>query len=80
MWGILSSAERGFQLLTPEGNRSSIVACANPRGREVAKPILDEAKVRVSLREGGTQIRISPALFNTEEDIARYLAVAERLR
>ena len=73
-------ADRGFQLHTPDGNRSSIVACANPKGRAVAKPILDEAKVRVSLREGGSQIRISPALFNTEDDVARFLTVAERLR
>ena len=72
--------ERGFEVFTPEGNRSSIVACANPKGRDVAKPILDAAKVRVSLREGGTQIRISPALFNTEADVARYLEVAERLK
>lgn len=72
--------DRGFQVYTPEGNRSSIVACANPKGRDVAKPILDEARVRVSLREGGSQIRVSPALFNTDQDISRFLAVAERLR
>lgn len=69
---------RGITVLTPEGNRSSIVACMNPKGA-AARPILDAANIRVSLREDDTQIRISPALFNTDQDIDRFLAVAERL-
>ena len=71
--------DRGLTVYTPEGNRSSIVACANPKGKDGAQPILDRAKVRVSVREGGTQLRISPALFNNAQDIARFLAVAEQL-
>jgi selenocysteine lyase/cysteine desulfurase len=72
--------DRGLTVLTPADNRSSIVACANPKGLDAAKAILDPAKARVSIREGGSQIRIAPALFNTEEDINRYLSLAEQLR
>jgi len=35
---------------------------------------------QVSVRENGTQIRVSPALFNTSDDIDRFLTVAEGLK
>ena len=39
-----------------------------------------DAGVQVSFRENGTQIRVSPALFNTADDIDRFLTVAEGLK
>jgi selenocysteine lyase/cysteine desulfurase len=34
----------------------------------------------VSVRENGTQIRVSAALFNTSDDIDHFLTVAEGLK
>lgn len=71
--------ERGLDLLTPEGTRSPIVAFRVRGDAAAARKIVQDAEVKVSFRESGTQIRVSPALFNTERDIDRFLAVAERL-
>ena len=40
---------------------------------------LDGAHCRVSVRENGTQIRVSPALFNTRDDVRRFLDLAAEL-
>ena len=70
----------GFELLTPQGNRSSIVAFRVGKAEDQIARHLAETHTKVSVREKGTQIRVSPALFNTEDDIDRFLTVAERLR
>ena len=41
---------------------------------------LADTKTQVSVRENGTQIRVSPALFNSADDIDRFLNVAEGLK
>ena len=71
---------RELTVLTPAGNRSSIVAFRNPTTAAIARTVLDRASARVSLRENGSQIRVSPALFNTSNDIARFLDVADELK
>jgi selenocysteine lyase/cysteine desulfurase len=71
---------RGLTVLTPAGNRSSIVAFANPADMTVTRTVLDRARARVSLRENGAEIRVSPALFNTSDDIRRFLDVADELK
>ena len=71
---------RGFDVLTPAGNRSAIVAFRNPADAAATRTLLARERVQVSLRENGTQMRVSPALFNTEEDIRRFLDVAEELK
>ncbi len=71
---------RDLTVLTPSGNRSSIVAFRNPTTPTLARTVLDRATARVSLRENGTQIRVSPALFNSSNDIARFLDVADELK
>ena len=71
--------ERGLDVLTPDGTRSPIVAFRIRGDAPSARKIVQDAEIKVSLRENGTQIRVSPALFNTESDIDRFLAVAERL-
>jgi selenocysteine lyase/cysteine desulfurase len=72
--------ERGFEVLTPAQNRSPIVACRVPGDPGTARRTLEEAAIKVSFRENGTQIRVSPALFNVEADVDRFLRVAEGLR
>ena len=68
--------DAGLRVATPPGNRTSIVAVHNEGDGEATARRLDEARVKVSLREGGRQIRVSPALFNTASDVDRFLEVA----
>jgi len=72
-------AERGFSILTPKGNRSSIVAFVNPKGSAEARDAFAGDRVQVSLRENGKRIRVSPALFNNREDIRTFLDAVGRL-
>ena len=71
---------RGVRVLTPAGNRSSIVAFRNPADAATTRTILDRGRCRVSVRENGTQIRVSPALFNTSDEIRRFLDIAGELQ
>ena len=70
----------GFDVVTPEGNRTSIVAFKVTKAADAITKHLADTKTSVSLRENGTQIRVSPALFNTAADIDRFLTVAEGLK
>jgi selenocysteine lyase/cysteine desulfurase len=70
----------GFDIVTPEGTRSSIVAFRVTKPQDAITRVLADTKTAVSLRENGTQIRVSPALFNTDADIDRFLTVAEGLK
>lgn len=70
----------GFDVTTPQGNRSSIVAFRVSKPQDAIVRHLALTKTQVSVRENGTQIRVSPALFNTSEDIDRFLTVAEGLK
>ncbi|MEW6322718.1 MAG: aminotransferase class V-fold PLP-dependent enzyme [Acidobacteriota bacterium] len=72
--------ERKLDVLTPAGTASPIVAFRNPADPAAARKVFQEAGVQVSFRENGTQVRVSPALFNVEADVDRFLDVAERLR
>ena len=71
---------QGFDVVTPEGNRSSIVAFRVTKAADAIATHLADTKTSVSVRENGTQIRVSPALFNTDADIDRFLTVAEGLK
>jgi selenocysteine lyase/cysteine desulfurase len=70
----------GFDVTTPEGNRSSIVAFRVSKPQDAIVRHLAATKTQVSVRENGTQIRVSPALFNASDDIDRFLTVAEGLK
>lgn len=72
--------DRKLDVLTPPGTRSPIVAFRNPGDPAAARKTVEAAGAQVSFRENGTQIRVSPALFNTAEEIDRFLGIAERLR
>ena len=73
-------AAQGWRLFTPEGNRSSIVTFYFDRDPAALKAAFDAAKVDVSVRDSLKQVRVSPALFNTGDEIARFLEVTNGLR
>lgn len=66
---------QGHAVLTPPGNRSSIVAFEHGREAAMVRRSLNEARVWASLRVGDTQLRVSPALFNNAAEIDRLLEV-----
>jgi selenocysteine lyase/cysteine desulfurase len=68
----------GFRLFTPAGNQSSIVTVHLDRNQSRAREVLDGAGVQVSFREGGSLVRVSPALFNTREEIQQFLGLARQ--
>jgi selenocysteine lyase/cysteine desulfurase len=70
----------GFRVRTPERNGSAIVAFIHGKDPEKAQEVFERREVRVSFREGGTQIRAGAALFNNKEDVSRFLEAAEELR
>jgi selenocysteine lyase/cysteine desulfurase len=70
----------GFRVRTPEKNDSAIVAFIHGKDPEKAQKVFERRDVRVSFREGGTQIRAGAALFNNNEDVGRFLEAAEELR
>ena len=63
----------GFRVLTPPDNGSSIVSMHLERNQDRAREVLDKGGVQVSFRERGSQVRVSPALFNTRAEIRRFL-------
>ena len=69
---------QGARLLTPPGNRSSIVSWTVDPAREAAK-LFTAANVDVTVRDGGRMVRVSPALYNTADDIDRFLDLAKPL-
>ena len=70
-------AALGFTLFTPAGNGSSIVSLRLQKNQARAREVLDKAGVQVSYREGGSMIRVSPALFNTRTEIRQFLDLAK---
>lgn len=67
----------GFRLFTPPGNGSSIVSLHLDKNQAEAREVLERNGVQVSFREKGTQLRVSPALFNTRDDIRQFLDIAK---
>lgn len=65
--------EQGFAVTTPADNRSAIVTFRH--GREVAqvRQNLDDANIKVSLKEGGEIIRVGTALFNNSDEVQALL-------
>ena len=71
---------QGYRLFTPEGTRSSIVTYYIDRDPAEVKRAFEQANVAVSVRDTKRQVRVSPALFNTRDDIDRFLDVTRTLR
>ncbi len=66
---------QGYDVWTPARNRSAIVTFNHGRDVNRVRSSLEEAAVRVSLKEGGVQLRMGIALFNNTDDIDRLLEV-----
>jgi selenocysteine lyase/cysteine desulfurase len=69
--------QQGYTLFTPAGNRSSIVTFNCIRPLDDYKTAFRAAHIAVTVRNG--QVRVSPALFNNADDIARCLNVTKSL-
>ena len=63
----------GFRVLTPAGNGSSIVSMRLDRNRPAHAKYWTRTAWQVSFREQGSMIRVSPGLFNTHDEIERFL-------
>jgi len=82
--------ERGFQVFTPRGTRSSILSFYVKQPAEAAGKAFEEARVKISIQRGETdepagpgarsRVRVAVSLFNNAADIQRLLGVAEKLR
>ncbi len=70
-------AKQGHRLFTPPGNRSSIVTMYVAKPADDVRSAFHAGHVDVTARNG--QVRISPALFNTADDVDRCLDVTRRL-
>ena len=73
-------AAQGHRLFTPEGNASSIVTFFFRRDPADVRSAFAASKIDVTVRDALQQVRVSPALFNTKDDVARMLEVTLRLR
>jgi selenocysteine lyase/cysteine desulfurase len=73
-------AAQGWRLFTPESNRSSIVTFYFDRDPAALRAAFDAARIDVTIRDSVKQVRVSPALFNTGDEIARFLEVTSGLR
>jgi selenocysteine lyase/cysteine desulfurase len=70
-------ARQGPRLVTPMGNRSSIVTFYTTKPEVEVRTAFQTASVEVTVRTGS--VRISPALFNNADEIDRCLEVTKRL-
>jgi selenocysteine lyase/cysteine desulfurase len=68
---------QGHKLLTPPGNRSSIVTLSCNKPLPATRAAFQARKIEVTVRDG--QVRIAPALFNNAGEIERCLDVTKRL-
>ena len=73
---MVGLVERRVAVLTPSGNRASIVTFA-VTDMAAARKAFDAAKIQVTVRNGG--VRVAPALYNNAAEIDRFLEVAARL-
>jgi selenocysteine lyase/cysteine desulfurase len=72
-------AGQGKKLFTPINNESPIVTCflENPSAAATA---FSAAMIDVTVREKEKQVRVSPALFNTANEVGKFLDMLKRLR
>ena len=70
--------KQGYKVFTPPDNASSIVTYWITDDPARHRKAFEAAKVDVTVRDT-KMIRVSPALFNTTEDIAKFLEVTKTL-
>ena len=73
-------AAQGHRLFTPEGNASSIVTFFFSRDPAEMRSGFEGSKIETTVRDARKQVRVSAALFNNKDDVARMLEVTRRLR
>ena len=66
---------QGHVVWTPPGTRSAIVTFEHGRDIDMVQRSLEDARIKLSFKEGGAKLRASMALFNTAEEIDLLLAV-----
>jgi selenocysteine lyase/cysteine desulfurase len=76
----VSSAGHGTKVPSGRKPASSIVSYFFTRSAAEIRAAFDAAKIDATVRDGNNQVRVSPALFNTKDDVARILEVTQRLR
>lgn len=70
---------QGYRVFTPENNRSSIVTYYTTKDPAALTSSFEKASIDVTVRGAAGQVRVSPALFNTDADITRFLEVTRTL-
>jgi len=70
-------SRQGHRIFTPPGNRSPIVTMFTAKPMTEVRAAFQKAAVDVTVRDG--QVRIAPALFNTEAEIDHCLEVTNGL-
>jgi selenocysteine lyase/cysteine desulfurase len=63
--------KQGYTLLTPLENRSAIVTVRTKRESKELGEALAKARIDVTVRE--SEVRVSPGIFNTSDDVERLL-------
>ncbi|MGQ0647156.1 MAG: aminotransferase class V-fold PLP-dependent enzyme [Gemmatimonadaceae bacterium] len=72
-------AGQGYRLFTPAGNRSSIVTFFFTRPPAELRAAFDAAHIDATVRDALKQVRVSPALFNTPDEVVGFLRVTARV-
>jgi len=72
-------AAQGYRLFTPPDNRSSIVTYFTAKDAAALTEAFARASIDVTVRGTLGQVRVSPALFNTKDDIGRFLDLTRTL-
>jgi len=73
-------AKLGFEIRTPEGNRSPIMSFVHGQDPERLKRLLKEEAVEVTLRgENDSEMRASISMFNNRADVLRLLNLLENI-
>ena len=81
-------ADRGFEIFTPEPNRSPIVSFYTKKAPRDIQQALDAERIKVSLQQGTedgvaaglVRIRVAPAFFNNSTEVKRFLDLSEKLK
>ena len=73
-------SRQGYRMFTPAGNASSIVTYFFTGDPAAHRQAFERATIDVTVRDALKQVRVSPALFNTTEEIDKLLEVTKGLR
>lgn len=72
-------SRQGYRMFTPAGNASSIVTYFFTGDAARHRQAFERASIDVTVRDALRQVRVSPMLFNTTDDVAKFLEVTRAL-